>query len=66
MGIVHCPAYKEVIDPLVRRSSELTHEEIAPFVEVSAEEFARPFEFDDDLGHSKWALAAAKSYRDSG
>ena len=37
--------------------------DVAPFVQVSAEEFNRPFHFDDDLSHFKWALATAESYR---
>jgi tetratricopeptide (TPR) repeat protein len=58
------PAEKEAeLAPLVRRPGDITREEAARFVHVSAEEFARPFAFDDALGHFKWALATADSYR---
>jgi predicted AlkP superfamily phosphohydrolase/phosphomutase/Flp pilus assembly protein TadD len=54
------------IEPMIRRPGELRHEEIAEFVTVSDEEFARPFAFDDDLGHFKWAYATAESYKKIG
>ncbi len=54
------------VAPMVIRPGDLTPEDVAPFVHVSAEEFARPFTFQDDLGHFKWALATARSYRDIG
>jgi len=58
------PAEREAeIAPLVRRPGDITREEAARFVHVSADEFARPFDFNDDLGHFKWALATADSYR---
>ena len=47
---------------LVRRPGDLTYEEVAPFADVSREDFARPFDFNDDLSHFKWALATADSY----
>jgi len=46
----------------VRRPGDLTYEEVAPFTNVSREEFVRPFDFNDDLSHFKWALATADSY----
>ena len=48
------------VAPLIRRPGDLTPEDVAPFVHVSAEELARPFDFDDDLSHFKWALATAR------
>jgi len=59
----------ELVDELarfVRRPGDLTREETAKFVHVSDEEFSRPFSFQDELGHFKWALATAKTYRDVG
>ncbi len=58
------PELEEQIAPLLRRPSDLTPAELEPFVTVSQEEFSRPFAFQDDLGHFKWALATAQSYRD--
>lgn len=46
----------------VRRPSDLTYEEVLPFANVSREDFSRPFDFNDDLSHFKWALATADSY----
>ena len=62
LGLVHPPELWPTIEGLVVRPGALTRDELAPFVKVSAEEFARPFEFDNDLGHFKWALATARSY----
>jgi tetratricopeptide (TPR) repeat protein len=45
-----------------KRPQDVTREELAPFVDVSAEEFARPFAFENDLAHFKWAYATAGSY----
>ncbi|MCP4657368.1 MAG: tetratricopeptide repeat protein [bacterium] len=58
------PELEERIAPLLRRPSDLTFAELEPFVTVSPEELSRPFDFQDDLGHFKWALATAQSYRD--
>jgi tetratricopeptide (TPR) repeat protein len=46
----------------VRRPDDLTYEEVASFADVTAEELSRPFDFNDDLSHFKWALATADSY----
>ena len=62
----HPPELAAEIAPLLRRPTDLTYEEISPFVDVSPEEFSQPFDLSDDLGHFKWALATAKSYRDIG
>jgi len=50
------------IAPLKTRPQDLTQEELSPFVTVSAEEFARPFAFENDLSHFKWAYATARTY----
>jgi predicted AlkP superfamily phosphohydrolase/phosphomutase/tetratricopeptide (TPR) repeat protein len=65
-GVIHPATLEEQLKPLIRRPGDLKLEEVTPFLKVSAEEFARPFEFKDDLSHFKWALATAQSYRDIG
>jgi len=62
----HPPELAAKIASLLQRPTDLTHDEIARFVDVSSEEFSRPFDLSDDLGHFKWALATANSYRDVG
>jgi tetratricopeptide (TPR) repeat protein len=62
-GVVSPHHRLDALSRLIRRPADLTMEEIAPFVDVSAEEFGRPFEFNDDLGHFKWALTTSESYR---
>ncbi|MGH7789050.1 MAG: alkaline phosphatase family protein [Candidatus Binatia bacterium] len=62
-GIVFPPALEPALRPLIRRPADLRPADVAPFVQVSAAEFDRPFHFDDDLSHFKWALATAESYR---
>lgn len=62
-GLTHPPELFAKITPLVRRPTDVTSAEAAPFVRVSAEEFQRPFEFRDDVAHFKWALATADTYR---
>jgi predicted AlkP superfamily phosphohydrolase/phosphomutase/Flp pilus assembly protein TadD len=66
VGVTHPPELAGKIAPRVRRPGDLTSEELARFVDVPAEDLARPFEFQDDLSHFKWALATANSYRDIG
>jgi predicted AlkP superfamily phosphohydrolase/phosphomutase len=62
-GIVYPPILEPTLRPMIRRPGDLTMADVSPFVRVSAEEFNRPFHFDDDLSHFKWALATAESYR---
>jgi predicted AlkP superfamily phosphohydrolase/phosphomutase/Tfp pilus assembly protein PilF len=62
-GLTHPPELFEKIAPLVRRPSDVTSEEAAPFLQLSAPEFDRPFDFRDDVAHFKWALATADTYR---
>lgn len=49
--------------PCVTRPDQLTMAAVAPFVRVTEAELARPFDFQDDLSHFKWALAAASTHR---
>lgn len=62
----HPPEYLSRLAPRLRRPGDLTLDELTPFVDVTAQELARPFDFADDLAHFRWALATAKSYRDIG
>jgi predicted AlkP superfamily phosphohydrolase/phosphomutase/Flp pilus assembly protein TadD len=62
-GVTHPPELFARISPLVRRPGDVTPEEAARFIDVSPEELRRPFDFQDDVSHFKWALATADSYR---
>jgi predicted AlkP superfamily phosphohydrolase/phosphomutase/Flp pilus assembly protein TadD len=63
IGTVHPPELHDEIAPLVRRPTDIGADEAAAFVNVPAADFERPFAFDDDLGHFRWALATADTYR---
>ncbi|HKI03955.1 MAG TPA: alkaline phosphatase family protein [Thermoanaerobaculia bacterium] len=65
-AVTHPPELEKEIAPLLRRPADLGPADLAPFVDVPPEDLARPFEFDDELGHFRWALATAQSYRDIG
>lgn len=65
-GNTYPPELSARLAPLMRRPADLGAEELAPYVDVSAAELARPFDFADDLAHFRWALATAMSYRDVG
>jgi len=65
-GLVSPPAQQAALAPMIRRPGDLTAADVAPFVRVSAEELARPFDFNDDLSHFKWALATAETYHSIG
>jgi Tfp pilus assembly protein PilF len=54
------------LEPFLRTPEDITFDELDVFVEVAPEELDREFEFDNDLSHFRWAIAAAKSYRDIG
>jgi predicted AlkP superfamily phosphohydrolase/phosphomutase/tetratricopeptide (TPR) repeat protein len=62
-GVTHPPELFARVQPLVRRPSDVTFEEASAFIRVTPEEFNKPFSFDDDVSHFKWALATADSYR---
>jgi Flp pilus assembly protein TadD/predicted AlkP superfamily pyrophosphatase or phosphodiesterase len=51
---------------LVRRPVDVHAEELSFFADVSPDELDRPFAFNDDLSHLRWAIATADSYRDIG
>jgi tetratricopeptide (TPR) repeat protein len=63
VGLVSPPALEAALAPMIRRPADVTLEELAPFARVGAEDLARPFRFDDDLAHFRWALATADTYR---
>jgi Flp pilus assembly protein TadD len=65
-GVFHPPEVEPHVRPLVQRPSDLTAEDLVPFVRVSPEDLARPFDFGDDLGHFRWALATTRSYAEIG
>ncbi len=61
-GKISPPGAEARIAVALKRPQDVTPEELAPFVTVSAEEAARPFDFEDDLSHFKWAYATAETY----
>jgi predicted AlkP superfamily phosphohydrolase/phosphomutase/Flp pilus assembly protein TadD len=61
-GKTYPPGLEARIRPLLRRPQDVTAKELAPFVTVSPEELARPFDFQDALSHFRWAYATADSY----
>jgi tetratricopeptide (TPR) repeat protein len=63
VATTHPPGLEAELAPMIRRPGDVTREEAARFVRVSDEDFARPFSFEDDLGHFRWALATADTYR---
>jgi len=66
VGTVYPPELQSALAPMIKRPGDLTLAETARFIDVSPEEFSRPFDFNDDLGHFKWALATSESYRQIG
>lgn len=54
------------VEARITRTEDLSEEDLRPYVAVLEEAGAESFRFDDDLSHFKWALAAARSYRDIG
>jgi arylsulfatase A-like enzyme len=65
-GKTHPVKLEEELKPLLRRPSDVKAEELAGFVDVPAQEWERPFRFEDDLSHFKWAWATAESYTSIG
>jgi predicted AlkP superfamily phosphohydrolase/phosphomutase/Flp pilus assembly protein TadD len=62
-GLTHPPELANALAPMIRRPGDLTLQDTAPFINVTEQDFARPFDFTDDLSHFKWALATADTYR---
>jgi len=61
-GVVSPASRTSEVFSLVRRPSDLSYDEVARFANVSRDDFERPFDFNDELSHFKWALATADSY----
>jgi len=64
VGITHPPALLGEVAPLIRRPTDVDAAMVARFAEVPAADLARPFDFDEDLGHLRWAIAAARTHHD--
>lgn len=65
-GIVHPPQRTGAILEKVRRPDDLEAADLARFVDISAEQAAGRFSFEDDLSHFRWALATGQSYSEIG
>ncbi len=65
-GVIYPPERENELLSRVRRPGDLSFEKLSRFVDVSASEFNAPFDFADELGHFKWALATAETYADIG
>ncbi|HKV09889.1 MAG TPA: alkaline phosphatase family protein [Thermoanaerobaculia bacterium] len=65
-GATWPPELAQEIAPLLQKPGDVTAQDLAPFVTVPPEELGRPFDFENDLQHFRWALATARSYRDVG
>src|SRR5581483_8739308 len=62
-GTIAPPEIAAELRPLVRRPADMSASDVAPFIHVSAEDLARPFDFNDDVSHFRWALATGETYR---
>ena len=60
------PGLRDEIAPWVQRPQDIGAGDLAEFATVDAGELDRPFRFEDDLAHLRWALATADTYRDVG
>ncbi len=66
-GVVHPAERTQSLLEKMKRPDSVRYEDIVPeFVHIDREEFARPFDFKDDLSHFKWAWSTAESYRGLG
>ena len=65
-GKTYPPELFDRIAPRLRNPKDLGAKELETFVNVSPDELAQSFDFEDDFAHFRWALATAKSYRDIG
>jgi tetratricopeptide (TPR) repeat protein len=65
-GATHPPELEARLRPLMTRPDQIGMAELAPYVDVSAADFDRPFDLEDDLQHFRWVLATMKSHRDLG
>src|SRR5262249_24035246 len=65
-GKTYPPALVKTLAPDVKRPQDLTAADLAPYIHVSAEELARPFDLNDDLSEFRWALSTALTYEKVG
>ena len=61
-GKVSPPDAEKRIAGELKKPQDVTAEELATFVSVSSDDVRRPFDFEDDLSHFKWAWATAETY----
>jgi tetratricopeptide (TPR) repeat protein len=61
-GKVSPPEAEKRLAGLARKPQDIRAGELSPFVTVSAEEAAKPFDFENELSHFQWALATAETY----
>lgn len=66
LGVTYPADLYDRLAPLIRRPGDVSHGEMRRFADIDEAEFNRPFSFDDDLSHFKWAYAAAETHRKIG
>jgi Flp pilus assembly protein TadD len=66
VGATWPPELEERLRPKMTRPDQIGLADLAPFVDVTAADLARPFDLEDDLQHFRWVLATMRSYRDVG
>ena len=59
---VYPPDLEKRIAGDAKGPKDVTKEELAPFVTVTDADLAKPFAFEDDLSHFRWAYATAGTY----
>lgn len=65
-GLVSPAARLDAVLAQVRRPESIGAAELAPYAQVEPSELERPFDWNDELWHLRWALASAFTYRDLG
>ncbi|MEM9556306.1 MAG: alkaline phosphatase family protein [Acidobacteriota bacterium] len=65
-GKTHPPEVMSRIRPMLVRAADLGPDDLADYVDIPADEITGATDFTDELGHFRWALATARSYRDIG
>jgi len=65
-GVTYPDELLAELDDLIRRPQDVGYDELEPFVDIEPADLEAEFAFHDDLSHFRWALGAAKSYRDIG
>ena len=65
-GVTYPPEVLATIRPMMKGPAELSLPDLEGFVSLDPDEILEPVDFDDELGHFRWALATAQSYADIG